>query len=115
MVQQNIYLKSLPNPYFTFEENPISLGKSQDKQLKEIAEIGRQCFAIACLNKEDWQQIGTAISPVSIRPIQKRVHQQFLPSHRVLKQFAATTNQCWKLISLGNEDWQNMTNFFSRQ
>jgi hypothetical protein len=76
MVQHNIYLQSSQSPYFAFEENPIPFGRSKAKQLKEI---GRQCFAIARLSTEDWQNIGLAISPIATSSVRPRIQRQFLP------------------------------------
>ncbi|MGK7927270.1 MAG: hypothetical protein AB4290_18835 [Spirulina sp.] len=110
MVQHNIYLQSSQSSYFAFEENSLSLGRTQAQQLKEI---GRQCVSIARLDAEDWQQIGLAIGVVGTSRIRYRVRRQFFPVHRVLQQTAIALGQCLKLLALRHEDWHNMTNLLS--
>ncbi|MBP0019679.1 MAG: hypothetical protein J7647_19270 [Cyanobacteria bacterium SBLK] len=111
MVQHNIYLKPARAPYFTFDESAFPLRGDRAQQLQEI---GRQCLAIARLNAEDWRQIGMVIAPIATDSLHRRVRRPFFPSLQVFPQAAIAIGQCLKLLTLQNEDWQNMTNWLSR-
>ncbi|MEM9543378.1 MAG: hypothetical protein AAGA60_28285 [Cyanobacteria bacterium P01_E01_bin.42] len=114
MVQHNIYLKSAPTSYFTFEESKENVVFLRGERAQQLQEIGRQCLAIARLNAEDWQQIGITVAPISTDSLHRRVRRSLFPSLRVFPQAAISIGQCLKLLTLQNEDWQNMTNLLSR-